>query len=155
MQVCHGDDFTGLKNSIKTVIDRFQPTVLAVYHLTAIKGTKVYDLVETPTENQWLKIDENSQAISSNSYSEYEFKQMAEYATSITSLYNLLKRLFPEKTIDFTKLETFVLNNKETLDSTYLCNFDEGYATRTWENILRGVNHEKANAYETLPITRE
>ena len=150
-----GDDYNGLRNSIKTVINEFQPTVLAVYHLTAIKGTRLYNLVEKPTKEEWLKVNENSQAKSSYSYSEVEFKQMAEYATLMTSMYNLLKSYFPKKTIDFTKLEKYILENRKELDKERLCEFDEEYATQMWKYKLKGVNHEKANTDATFSITRE
>lgn len=150
-----GDDYKGFRNSIKTVIDDFQPTVLAIYHLTAIKGTKLYNLVEKPTMDEWLKIDENSQAKSSHSYSEVEFRQMAEYATLITSMYNLLKLSFPKKTVDFTKLEKYILKNREEFDKKRLYEFDEKYVTQMWSKKLKGANHEKANTDETFSIPRE
>lgn len=150
-----GDDMEGLKKSIEMVIDEFQPTILATYHLTAIKGTRLYDLVDGTDKEKWLKVDENSQAKESYSYTESEFKKMAEYAITITSLYNLLKKWYPSKKIDFKKIEQFVLTNIDECNHEKIIDFDECYAMEYWKNKLKELKHEKVHNSETWAIGGE
>ena len=123
-----GDNILGLKQTLNDVVTKFQPTVLAAYHLTAIKGTKLYDLVDGTNKDLWLEVNAKSQAKSSYSYSEEEFQNMAQYATIFTSLYNLYKEKYPNKIISFgdvdKKINSFLLEaNTEKLQS-----FDDDYA---------------------------
>ena len=142
-----GDDMNGLRNSMKTVIDEFQPTVLAAYHLTAIKGTKVYSLVDGTNndKSQWLKVDSNSQAIASHSYTEADFQEMARYSNAISSLYNLLKKYCPNKVVDYEQLEKYVLKSWEDVDQQRVKEFDDEYMEQYWKGKLRGLMYEKVN----------
>lgn len=152
-----GDDINGLKSSMKTVVNEFQPTVLAAYHLTAIKGTKLYSLVDASNEDksQWLKVNEDSQAIESYSYTKDEFYEMARYSNGITSLYNLLKKYYPKKTIDYDKLEKFVFKEWEDVDSKKILQFDEEYMKRYWKGKLKDLIHEKTNNNPTWTIRKQ
>lgn len=150
-----GDDMKGLRNSMKTVVNDFQPTVLAAYHLTAIKGTRLYNLVNGIDKEKWLKVNDNSQAIASYSYTEDEFRKMARYSNGITGLYNLLKKMYPRKTIDFEKLETFVGQNFDDADENKIMDFDDEYMEDFWKSKLKEIIHEKVNSNQTWTVSRK
>lgn len=151
-----GDNMEGLRNSIQVVIDEFQPTVLAAYHLTAIKGTKVYELVDAKrVDGMYLRCNENSQAIESYSYTEQDFKRMAVFSNCITGLYNLLKKTYPQKIIDFNKLETYVLREIADVDIEKIITFDTEYNERFWINKLREKFYEENNSNKTWGIRGE
>lgn len=150
-----GDDMEGLRDSMKTVVNEFQPTVLAAYHLTAIKGTKLYNLVDGSDTEKWLKVNEDSQAIASYSYTEKEFVEMAKYANGMTSLYNLLKKTFQKKVVDYDKLEAFVLRNYGDGDEERILQFDDEYMERFWRKKLGEIVHEKVNNSQTWTIRRQ
>lgn len=137
-----GDNFSGLKQTINDVVTKFQPTVLAAYHLTAIKGTRLYDLVDGTNKDLWLDVNEKSQAERSYSYSEKEFKKMAQYATLFTNLYNIYKEKYPNKIIPFLKIDRkinfFLLEaNTEKLQS-----FDDTYAKSFLYSKLPELNQK-------------
>lgn len=151
-----GDDMDGLRNSIQVVIDEFQPTVLAAYHLTAIKGTKVYDLVDgTGPKGMYLKCDKNSQAIASHSYTEQDFHKMAQYSNSITGLYNLLKKFYPQKMINFRKLEAYVLQKMPDADNKKIIEFDDEYNESFWKKKLGEQFYEKDDNDKTWRVRGE
>lgn len=150
-----GDDMNGLRDSIKGVIDDFQPTVLAAYHLTAIKGTKLYNLVDGTDPEKWLKVNEDSQAIASYSYDEAEFREMARYSNGMTGLYNLLKKMYPKKTVGFDKLEKFVSAHIGDADEARIMDFDDEYMEEFWRGKLKEITHEKVNSDKTWPISRK
>lgn len=152
-----GDDMEGLRNSMKTVVNEFQPTVLAAYHLTAIKGTKLYSLVDgsNKDKSQWLRINENSQAIESHSYTEEDFWEMARYSNGITSLYNLLKKYCPYKEIDYDKLEQFVFKTWGDVDQKRIIQFDDEYMEQYWQKKLKELTHEKINNSQTWAIREQ
>lgn len=131
-----GDDFIGLKGSIQKVIDELQPSILAGYHLTAIKGTPLYELVDNKTSEKWIKIYENGRVKESYSYSEEEFKEMAAYSTAILSLYNLMKKEHPRKYVDFNTLNNFIEKHLLKMDYSKLSEFDGEYATQYWQTHL-------------------
>ena len=146
----------GLKESVKTVIDKFQPMVLAGYHLTAIKGTKLYDLVDGTDKEKWIKVDENSEAIESYSYTQEEFKDMARYSVIVISLYNVLKQLFPNKPVNYDKLIHFVRQNiDETIDIERIEQFDTQYAEEYWATKLKELKNEKASNSKTWKVNRK
>lgn len=151
-----GDDMEGLRNSMKTVVNKFQPTVLAAYHLTAIKGTKMYDLVDgTGPEDMYLICDENSQAIASHSYTVRDFKKMAAYSNAMTGLYNVLKKMYPRKTVDFDKLEAYVLRKVGDADGEKILAFDDEYNETFWKGKLKEESHEKDNSNKTWTVRGE
>lgn len=152
-----GDDMEGLRNSMKTVVNEFQPTVLAAYHLTAIKGTKLYSLVDGSNrdKSQWLRVNEDSQAVESYSYTENDFWKMARYSNGITSLYNLLKKYFPTKMIDYDKLEQFVFKAWEDVDPQKILQFDDEYMEKYWQGKLKELTHEEINNSQTWAIREQ
>lgn len=151
-----GDNMEGLRNSVKTVINEFQPTVLAGYHLTAIKGTRLYNLVDGTDKEKWLKIDEDSQVTESYSFTQEEFKKMTRYSVLTTSLYNVLKKIFPEKLIDYDKLMNYIQNNiDENIDYERIEQFDTQYAEQYWKSRLKELKHEKAYNNKTWGINRK
>ena len=99
-----GDNMEGLQSTIRTVIDSFQPSILSCYHLTAIKGTKLYDLVNSSSE-VWLKVDDDYKATSSYSYDEREMGEMLDFTTRITNVYNNKKIKSHEKYVSSYLLE--------------------------------------------------
>lgn len=128
-----GDTLIGLKETIKNVISDFQPTVLAGYHLTAIKGTRLYNLVDGKDKNLWLKVNDHSQAIESYSYSAKEFKQMAQYSVAAISLYNLIKEKKPNRKVSFDLIDKVVSKHLSQMDSMKLEGFDSEYAKNYWK----------------------
>ncbi len=89
-----GDDFAGLRESLRFVIDEIQPTTVRAYHLTIIPGTLLHGILDADQKGSgfWVHADPvSSRAISANSYSGPELNRMLVYAMAITSLYNLLK----------------------------------------------------------------
>lgn len=127
-----GDNLEGLKDTIKDVINKFQPTVLAAYHLTAIKGTRLYKSVDGTEKEFWLKVNDKSQAKEACSYSEQEFLQMAQYATAITSLYNLIKKHDALKSITYEQLSKLFDKYFALMDKEKLAQFDDIYANTFW-----------------------
>lgn len=152
-----GDNMEGLRNSMKVVVNDFQPTVLAAYHLTAIKGTKLYSLVDGSNKDktQWLRVNDNSQAIASYSYTEEEFCEMARYSNGITSLYNLLKRYYPTRTVDYDKLEKFVFKFWSDVDQEKIMEFDDEYMEQYWQGKLKELIHEEVNNSQTWSVREQ
>lgn len=152
-----GDDMKGLRNSMRTVVNEFQPTVLAAYHLTAIKGTKLYSLVDgsNKDKSQWLKVNDDSQAIESYSYTEEEFWKMARYSNAITSLYNLLKKYCSNKTIDYDKLEQFVFKSWGDVNQQKILQFDDEYMEQYWQRKLKELEHEEIDNSQTWTIGKQ
>lgn len=65
-----GDDIYGLKRSIEFVIKEVHPTYLHAYHLSVLKETEMYSLLNNPGD-KWIKIYEDTmRAKESYSYSE-------------------------------------------------------------------------------------
>lgn len=84
-----GDDIYGLKRSIEFVIKEVHPTYLHAYHLSVLKETEMYSLLNNPGD-KWIKIYEDTmRAKESYSYSEKELIWMVQYAVLITALYNM------------------------------------------------------------------
>ena len=152
-----GDDMQGLRNSMRTVVNEFQPTVLAAYHLTAIKGTKLYSLVDgsNKDKSRWLKVNDDSQAIESYSYTEEEFWKMARYSNAITSLYNLLKKYCSNKTIDYDKLEQFVFKSWGDVNQQKILQFDDEYMEQYWQRKLKELEHEEIDNSQTWTIGKQ
>jgi len=75
-----GDNIQGLKESIDFAESVLKPTEICCYPLTLIKDTPMYKLVNSK-EREWVKIDEQSRAYESFSYTHQELLQMQEYAT--------------------------------------------------------------------------
>lgn len=83
-----GDNKQGLLESINFVERKLKPAQYACYHLTAIKGTKMYNLVNNFENDLWLKVDDASRAYSSSTYSNDELKDMLKLADIRTNQYN-------------------------------------------------------------------
>ncbi len=130
--------------------------VLAGYHLTAIKGTKLYQLVEGTEDGKWIKIDENSEVTESYSYTEEEFKDMARYSMIVTSLYNVLKKLYPDRTVNYDKLIHFVRKHiDKDIDMRKIEQFDTEYAEAYWNAKIKELKNEEANNSETWRVARK
>ena len=82
-----GDDYNGLKNSI-SYIESIKPTTYYCYHLTLIKGVKLYSLVDNFENNLWITKDEFERAYSSSTYSHEELLTMLEYSDKKEKKYN-------------------------------------------------------------------
>lgn len=82
-----GDDFNGLKNSI-AYIEELNPTTYYCYHLTLIKGVKLYSLVDNFENNLWITKDSFNRAYSSSTYSHDELLTMLEYSEKKEKSYN-------------------------------------------------------------------
>ena len=82
-----GDDYNGLKNSI-SYIESLKPTTYYCYHLTLIKGVKLYSLVDNFENNLWITKDEFERAYSSSTYSHEELLTMLEYSDKKEKKYN-------------------------------------------------------------------
>lgn len=146
----------GLKHSVETVINDFQPTVLAGYHLTAIKGTRLYQLVKSTEDGKWLKIDEESQVTEAYSYTQEEFKDMAKFSVILISLYNVLKRMYPDKIVCYDKLVRFTRRHiDENIDMGRIEKFDTEYAEDYWTAKLKELKNEEANNSETWRVYRK
>lgn len=85
-----GDNFDGLKNSIDFA-ESLNPYEYYSYHLTAIPGTKLYDLVDNYSGEHWLRIDNNSRAIESDTYTCQEMNDMLKYSEEKSREYNVKK----------------------------------------------------------------
>lgn len=151
-----GDDMQGLKQSVKTVINDFQPMVLAGYHLTAIKGTRLYQLVEGTEDGKWIKIDENSEVTESYSYTREEFEDMAKYSVIVTSLYNVVKQSYPTRSVNYDKLMQFIRKHIDgNIDMDRIVQFDTQYAEDYWNRRLKEIENEKASHGTPWRITRK
>lgn len=92
-----GDNFEGLENSIKT-IENLCPTTYYCYHLTLIKGVRLYSLVDNFQNPLWITKDELSRAYSSSTYTHDELLEMLKYSDNKSKMYNdnnkkLIKKL--------------------------------------------------------------
>lgn len=107
-----GDSIQGLKKSIKFLLNYVSPSYLYAYHLTVLKETKLYDMVDN-LSNEWIKIDPiKFRAIECYSYSENEMIEMLNFSTLITSLYNRYTFTLDKKTYnkapEYKKLDNLV-----------------------------------------------
>lgn len=82
-----GDDFDGLKASINH-IESLRPTTYYCYHLTLIKGVKLYSLVDNFQNELWITKDELNRAFSSSTYTHEELLEMLKYSEEKTKKYN-------------------------------------------------------------------
>jgi radical SAM superfamily enzyme YgiQ (UPF0313 family) len=82
-----GDDLTGLRESLRFTIDELRPLSVRAYHLTAIPGTQLHDLLNRTSENYWIKAGDNLRVVSSNSFDERHLEEMLTYAGAACSLY--------------------------------------------------------------------
>lgn len=86
-----GDDFKGLKESIDFV-ENLKPTSYYCYHLTLIKGVKLYSLVNSFDNPLWITKDEFSRAYSSSTYTHEELLEMIKYGNEKSRVYNNSKK---------------------------------------------------------------
>lgn len=83
-----GDTITGFLNSLERVINLIHPTYVYAYHLSVLKETPLWNLVEN-NDGEWLRVGDNGiSATCSYSYTEQEMKYMLDIADSITKKYN-------------------------------------------------------------------
>ena len=82
-----GDDYNGLKNSIN-YIEGLNPTTYYCYHLTLIKGVKLYSLVDNFENYLWITKDDFNRAYSSSTYSHEELLAMLKYSGEQEKKYN-------------------------------------------------------------------
>lgn len=83
-----GDNLEELEKSIGYLVDYIKPTFIYAYHLTVLKETELYHLVNSDKE-LWVRIDPNTnRVVCSNSYTNDELKYMLLFSNLITSLYN-------------------------------------------------------------------
>lgn len=82
-----GDNFEGLKNSIDYV-ETLSLTTYYYYHLTLIKGVKMYSLVDNFNNKYWITKDEFDRAYSSSTYSHEELLEMLDYSNEKSNNYN-------------------------------------------------------------------
>ena len=151
-----GDNMIGLRDTMRRVITEFQPTVIAAYHLTAIKGTKMYSLVDgTGPEGLLLRCDKNSQAIASHSYTEDDFRKMAAYSNSVTGLYNYLKKAHPGRNVSFDGLEKFILANIQNVNPVMIQSFNQEYNEKFWKGQIERVFHEENKFDKAWPVFGE
>lgn len=91
-----GDNMNGLRETFRFLINEVKPTFIHAYHLTVLKETELYRLVNAPTH--WIRMDKKSfRALESYSYSEDELKKMIIYSVLITSFYNYFASELQEK----------------------------------------------------------
>lgn len=84
-----GDTPESFCQSLKFGVE-MKPTWLYSYWLTCIEGTKVEAIEGKYSEDWWVRANEKSQVIASNSYSENEMKWMLTFGMGICSLNNYL-----------------------------------------------------------------
>ena len=82
-----GDNMQGLINSIQD-IEKLNPYEYYCYHLTAIPGTCLYNLVNNFKLEHWIKINNKSQVIESDTYSYNEMNEMLKYSLIKSMKYN-------------------------------------------------------------------
>lgn len=90
-----GDDYNGLKNSIN-YIEGLNPTTYYCYHLTLIKGVKLYSLVDNFENYLWITKDDFNRAYSSSTYNHEELLAMLKYSGEQEKKYNKknIKKLY-------------------------------------------------------------
>lgn len=82
-----GDNFNGLKNSIN-FIESLKPTTYYCYHLTLIRGVKLYSLVDNFQNELWITKDNLNRAFSSSTYTHKELLEMLKYSEEKSKNYN-------------------------------------------------------------------
>ena len=97
----------------------------------------------------------NEKMVESYSYTEDDFREMARYSNGMTGLYNLLKKMYPKKTVGFDKLEKFVTTYIGDADEEKIMDFDDEYMEEFWKSKLKEITHEKVNSNETWSIPRK
>lgn len=81
-----GDTMEGLKKSLEFAANVLKPTEICCYPLTLIKDTPLYKLVNSEGP-EWIKIDDNSRAYESSSYTHEELLDMHKYAQMMMNKY--------------------------------------------------------------------
>lgn len=84
-----GDDFAGLRESLRFAIEELRPSSLHVYRLTVIPETALYELLNTFDGDYWLTADDHLRVTGSSSFSEDELVEMLTYAGAVMSLHSL------------------------------------------------------------------
>ena len=139
-----GDDIYGLKRSIEFVIKEVHPTYLHAYHLSVLKETEMYSLLNNPGD-KWIKIYEDTmRAKESYSYSEKELIWMVQYAVLITALYNMYASVdeITGKAIneapEFAELEKTVMEHMGEFVSKGLIHYSDG--EKYWAKVKSSDN---------------
>lgn len=98
-----GDNVVGFENSMKKVIEVMRPTYLYVYHLSVLKGTPMWGLVDS-LEKEWIKVSEDGvSAYSCYSYSHEELLEMLSLGQKVTHYYNHNVQTMGRKKYNMTK----------------------------------------------------
>ena len=98
-----GDTVAGFEMSMKKVIDTIQPTYLYAYHLSVLKETPMWALVDSDGR-EWIKLSENDvSAYSCYSYSHEELLGMLSLGQKVTNYYNNNVRSVGNKKYNMTK----------------------------------------------------
>lgn len=137
-----GDDINGLKESIKFVLKEVRPTYLHAYHLSVLKETEMYRLLDAK-EKQWIKVDQGTlRATESYSYSKEELEYMVNYAVLITSLYNQYAIIDDEIgkasniAESYEKLNEIVESHMGNIEKGVILHYGDG--VRYWKKLEMG-----------------
>jgi tRNA A37 methylthiotransferase MiaB len=86
-----GDNFAGLQESYRAVIEGLKPATLYGYHLSVLDGTKLMGFLDDTSQDLWVKRDPvTKSATESMSYTPEELVAMLEFSGGITSLYRFM-----------------------------------------------------------------
>ena len=133
-----GDNFSGLEKSIRFLMDEVKPTYLYAYHLTILKETELYNILDG-TGEYWIKMNpETNAAVSSNSYSEEELEYMLRFSNLITALYNRYIKIDDNRKYNvapsFYKLKETVMSILDKVENGYCCKYNE--AVKYWDTHI-------------------
>ena len=123
-----GDNYEGLRQSLKIVIEDLNPTQIRAYHLNVIPGTKMNTILERRDLPEWVSINNNDlHVVQSNSFSQEELTDMMIYATAVSAMYNALQE-----------------NNWKTIDSKKTFPYIEKHAAKA----LVGLTHTELDRFK-------
>ncbi len=128
------DTMEWLRESFRKVIDEFNPTIFYWYHLNIPENTPLMDRKDKIDQTEWIKWDDNWNAVSSSSYTEKEMKEMLLFSMMVTSLHRAIKRDNHNIDITFKQLE-------EVINDFW------GYSNKDLVNFFWKANHEEAEDF--------
>lgn len=137
-----GDNYAGLRESMRFVIDEIHPMSVRAYHLTVIPGTPLHNIRDADITGGklWIHADSvHSRATESNSYTHAELDIMLTYAIGMTSLYNTMKVNDACRNVSTADLERAVLPIVQTADEEtrqMLLNGNMAASKKFWENKI-------------------
>lgn len=136
-----GDNYFGLRESLRFVTEEISPTAVYAYHLTVIPGTRLFEHKDALDKPIWVCAEPISRrATSSNSYEESQMEHMLKYAGAITSLYNSLVEKKRSSHVPLKQLELLVEEIFTKTDAQMLSAFqkqDMVSAKKVWEEYLK------------------